>query len=744
MERRNKKRTVTLPFVLLIILFSLISPITTELAKGGNEDQISISFDPRPNEPPSAPLNPDPPNGSVDVRVPVTLSVDVYDETGDFVDVYFYNATNDTLIGIDYNVPSDWSTASVVWNEPIKGRICYWYAKAKDHNFFGIASETWIFATRPNQPSMIHNNEYPQNTSTNIPLNVTCHIEVSDEDEEDNLTIYWYENTTGSWVERQNNSPVKNGTYYWTFTQATNYSTTYWWKVVVNDSMHNTTAIFHFTTVDNQPLKISKPIPANQTVNVSKATPYWYVTIEDPENDTFNWTIETSPYIGNASGNNDVNGQKVCPLSGVDYNTTYTVYVNATDSVNGTWVNETFWFITAEQEAPTISNEYPPHRNTHIDFRPTCHVDVHDIEGDNLTVYWYENTTGNWTLRQTDSNISANSTVYWIFSQAGSYSTIYYWRVKVYDGTINTTATYYFTTKPKPSTPQPPPGGGGYTPPPNQYPIANITGPHIGYTDETLIFYAYYSYDPDGYIVGYQWDFENDGVYDTDWLENLLITSKYSKPGNYTIRLQVEDDDGAITTSDPHSIQIIQLEPPLQLPIPQINGPYYGYTNENVEFSSQGSYDPNGEIVNYTWDFGDSNKSYLENPVHSYAKPGNYTVILTVTDNDNLSNSSTTKAVIIDREIKEPEERELPLTLLLLLLMIAIVTILVLFFYPRRYRFTLLVEELNASKKRKNKKRIAEIKTDKKTNKNVETKVNKSEDIHSKVDSLLSELDKNQ
>lgn len=264
MEGRNKKRKITLPFILLIILIPLISPIKTELVKGGTEDQISISFDPRPNEPPSAPINPDPSNGSVDVPVSVTLSVDVYDETGDFVDVYFYNATNGTLIGVDYNVPSDWSTASVIWNEPIKGRICYWYATAKDHQFFGNASETWIFATRPNQPSIIHNNEYPQNTSKNIPLNVTCHIEVSDEDPEDNLTIYWYENSSGSWTERQKNYPVKNGTYYWTFTQVTDYSTTYWWKVAVNDSKHNTTAIFHFTTVDNQPLTISNPIPANR------------------------------------------------------------------------------------------------------------------------------------------------------------------------------------------------------------------------------------------------------------------------------------------------------------------------------------------------------------------------------------------------------------------------------------------------------------------------------------------------
>ena len=555
MDGRNKKRKVTITFILLIILIPLISPTLTEFANGQTDDQIKASFDPRPNEPPVTPVNPDPANGTVDVKVPVTLCVDVYDETGYTVDVYFYNASNDTLIGIDYNVPSDWSTASVVWNEPIKGRICYWYAIAKDHEFEN-RSETWIFATRPNQPSIIHNNEYPQNTSTNVRINVTCNIEISDEDA-DLMTIYWYENSTGSWNLRQTNSLVGNGTYYWTFLQATNYSTTYCWKVIVNDSMHNTTAIFHFTTVENQPLTLSNPIPANQSQNVSIATPYWYITINDPENDTVNWTIETYPDIGNASGNDEIIGQKTCPLSGIQYNTTYFVYVNATDAGNGSWVNESYWFKSAEEGAPTIANEYPPNRNTQTERQPVCHVDVFDIEGDNLTVVWYENSTGSWVERQNNSNITANSTVYWTYSQASSYSTTYWWRVIVDDGTYNTTATFNFTVKNEPESPPPPPGG-GYTPPPNQHPIAKITGPHTGYTNETLIFYAYYSYDPDGYIVGYKWDFENDGVYDTDWLDDLIITCNYSSSGNYTVRLQVMDDDDAVTTSNPHNISIIE------------------------------------------------------------------------------------------------------------------------------------------------------------------------------------------
>jgi len=699
MEGRNRLQIIILIFVMFMFLFPIFNPIILA------DDQVGLSFDPMPNEPPRAPINPDPANGSVDVIVPVILSVDVFDATGYEVDVYFYNASNDTLIGVDYDVPCDWSTASVVWNEPIKGRICYWYAIARDHEYEN-RSETWIFATRPNQPPVVHNNEYPANKSKNIIINVTCQIEVSDVDE-DLMTIYWYENSTGSWILRQINSTVPNGTYYWTYQQAINYSTTYFWKVAVNDSRNNMSEIFHFTTLDNQPLTMYNPIPTNQTLNVYKNTPYWYITIDDPENDLIDWTIETSPYIGNSSGVNDSDGQKNCPISGLNYVTNYTVYVNATDLVNGTWVNETFWFITAEQGAPTISNEYPPHRNTQTELRPTCHVDVHDIEGDNLTVYWFENSTGSWVLRLNDSNITANSTVYWSFSQASSYVTTYYWRVIVNDSTVNTSATFYFTTTSAPPPPPPPPpppgpGGGGFVPPPNQHPYAEITAPKSAYVNETVIFYSYYSYDSDGYIVGRIWDFENDGVFDTELIKDIKTSHKYSKPGNYTVRLKVVDNLGA-ETIDSHKIIIKEIEPPKQLPLPVINVKDLIYSDEIIVFSSNGSYDPDGEIVNYTWDFGDGNISYLNDTAHIYSKPGSYTVSLRVIDNDNLSNSAVKIINVLDKEERDKKlkDKDQPLLFILLIILIVIVTLLSLYIIQRRFKFTLIIEKSNESRNNK-------------------------------------------
>lgn len=70
----------------------------------------------------------------------------------------------------------------------------------------------------------------------------------------------------------------------------------------------------------------------------------WSITIEDPEGDSFNWTIETSPDIGSDSGNGDSNGSKSCPISGMARGARYDVFVNATDTGSGRWTRETYWF----------------------------------------------------------------------------------------------------------------------------------------------------------------------------------------------------------------------------------------------------------------------------------------------------------------------------------------------------------------------------------------------------------------
>ncbi len=68
--------------------------------------------------------------------------------------------------------------------------------------------------------------------------------------------------------------------------------------------------------------------------------------------------------------------------------------------------------------------------------------------------------------------------------------------------------------------------------------------------------------------------------------------------------------------------------------------PIQGGAPLTVDFSSVGSYDPDGLIVTYLWDFDDGNVSSQQNPTHTYTSNGTYDALLTVTDNVNTTASA--------------------------------------------------------------------------------------------------------
>jgi PKD repeat protein len=59
-------------------------------------------------------------------------------------------------------------------------------------------------------------------------------------------------------------------------------------------------------------------------------------------------------------------------------------------------------------------------------------------------------------------------------------------------------------------------------------------------------------------------------------------------------------------------------------------------TVDIIQFTDE-SIDSDGIIVNWTWDFDDGTMSYDQDPTHQYTSPGNYTVCLTVMDDDDAT-----------------------------------------------------------------------------------------------------------
>jgi PKD repeat protein len=79
--------------------------------------------------------------------------------------------------------------------------------------------------------------------------------------------------------------------------------------------------------------------------------------------------------------------------------------------------------------------------------------------------------------------------------------------------------------------------------------------------------------------------------------------------------------------------------------------PYKGFVLEDILFNGSGSFDLDGTISNYQWNFGDGTTGNSSNPTHTYYSDGTYAVTLKVTDNDgkNGTNHTSINVISLDR-----------------------------------------------------------------------------------------------
>ena len=68
-------------------------------------------------------------------------------------------------------------------------------------------------------------------------------------------------------------------------------------------------------------------------------------------------------------------------------------------------------------------------------------------------------------------------------------------------------------------------------------------------------------------------------------------------------------------------------------------------------FMGNGSHDPDGIIVNYTWDFGDGKNASGINASHSYDMIGTYNVTLTVIDDDGGTGKDTCIVIVKEKGV---------------------------------------------------------------------------------------------
>ncbi len=167
----------------------------------------------------------------------------------------------------------------------------------------------------------------------------------------------------------------------------------------------------------------------------------------------------------------------------------------------------------------------------------------------------------------------------------------------------------------------------------NNVPIVVMPGGLRSETDHEMTFDGSRSGDPDMEDrLKYRWDFGDNTR--TEWSASPYATHTYKITGTYTVTLWVTD--GLMTASATTTLVIHpQNHPPVAVASIQEDDLW---TNISLHFSSDGSYDIDGEgRISFTWDFDDgTDLSTLANPIHIYKDPGTYTVKLTVIDAKNV------------------------------------------------------------------------------------------------------------
>ena len=171
--------------------------------------------------------------------------------------------------------------------------------------------------------------------------------------------------------------------------------------------------------------------------------------------------------------------------------------------------------------------------------------------------------------------------------------------------------------------------------------------------NETVTFNATASFSREGYILNHTWNFGDTNITTTT---SPIMNHSYIDVGIYNVTLTVTDN-ASLTDTTWHIVKVGRW--PVVIFTYSPSNPL---ANQTVRFDAGDSYDPDGTIVNYAWDFGDDTTDTGMIVNHNYTAAGTYTVNLTVTDDDALTSSTSVLITVLEKPLASftwsPEEPE--------------------------------------------------------------------------------------
>ena len=174
-----------------------------------------------------------------------------------------------------------------------------------------------------------------------------------------------------------------------------------------------------------------------------------------------------------------------------------------------------------------------------------------------------------------------------------------------------------------------------FNPSANRWPIADAGADRVVHAGTPAMFSGAGSFDPDGTIASYVWDF-GDG---SPTASGVSVTHTFNGGTDRIVTLTVTDNNGAI------DVDVVNVEVNLP-PTAEAGASRFADPGEIVSFTGTGSSDSDGTLTNYHWAFGDGSQATGVSVSHQYTTGGTYTVTLTVTDDDGATAQDTTTANI--------------------------------------------------------------------------------------------------
>lgn len=177
--------------------------------------------------------------------------------------------------------------------------------------------------------------------------------------------------------------------------------------------------------------------------------------------------------------------------------------------------------------------------------------------------------------------------------------------------------------------------------PENVIPVATIVS--VSPSDIVVgegVFFHGYGIDEDGSVISYSWESDRDGFLSAEPTFNSSSLSL----GSHVISFKVQDDDEAWSSAKTVSVSV-SLVKNID-PAADPGGPYAGVVNASVVLDASDSFDADGEIVKYSWSFGDGTVGSGKVIAHVYNRTGNFSVALTVKDDQGETSVNKTSVVI--------------------------------------------------------------------------------------------------